>query len=406
MDVGPNVARGRYIPLRLLHIEDDLRDADVRRAHRRTEMALKASENRYRRLFETARDGIFILDAATGRIIDANPFLLEVLGCSREQLLGQRLWELGPFQDIVASQRAFRDLQTQEFIRYEHFPLIMTDGRQTDVELIGNAFEVDGERIIQCNLRDISDRKRTERATVALNAELERRVQERTAQADAINKELAAFGDSVSHDLRAPLRHVEEFSKLLLLECAGQLDPRGRLYLDRIQACTRRMGQLITDLLRLSRMTGVTMVSQAVNLSALCKSIVAELRRGEPRRRVECVIAPAVLAEGDPGLLRVALENLLGNAWKYTSKHATARIEFGTTEHEGRVRYFVRDDGAGFDMARAGKLFAAFQRLHGEADFAGTGIGLATVQRIIHRHGGRIWAESAVDQGATFYFSL
>jgi PAS domain S-box-containing protein len=387
-------------------LERELRDTEVRREHRRMQAALRASEARYRRLFETARDGIFILDAATGRIIDVNPFLTALLGHSREELLGRQLWELGPFRDIAANQNMFRDLQTRHYVRYEHLPLVSGDGRHADVEFISNDYDVDGERVIQCNVRDISERKQAERAIQALNADLERRVDERTVQVEALNAELQAFSHSVSHDLRAPLRQVEQFSQLLLEEHAAQLDGAGRECLDHILKSTRRMGQLITDLLRLSKTTAAEMRPQAVDLSALCQAIVSDLRRGEPDRRVEIVIEPAVVAEGDPGLLRVALENLLNNCWKYTSTHPAARIEFGRTGRDGGVIYFVRDDGVGFDMAHVGKLFGAFQRLHGEAEFEGTGIGLATVQRIVHRHGGRVWAESAVDRGTTIYFTL
>ena len=368
--------------------------------------ALRASEARYRRLFETARDGIFILNAASGRIVDVNPFLTELLGYSREELVGKQLWDLGPFQDIAANKDIFRDLQTMHHVRYEHLPLVSRDGRHTDVEFVSNDYDVDGERVIQCNVRDITERKQAERAVHALSAELERRVDERTAQVEALNRELQAFGHSVSHDLRAPLRQVEQFSQLLLDEHAAQLDGSGREYVDHILKSTRRMGQLITDLLRLSQVTEAEMRPQPVDLSALCQSIVADLRRGEPNRRVDVVLEPDVVTEGDPGLLRVALENLLNNSWKYTSTHPTARIEFGRIERDGGEIYFVRDDGVGFDMAHVGKLFGAFQRLHGEAEFEGTGIGLATVQRIVHRHGGRVWAESAVDRGTTIYFTL
>lgn len=237
-------------------------------------------------------------------------------------------------------------------------------------------------------------------------AELERRVQARTEQYEAANKELATFSYSVSHDLRAPLRAISGFSKVLLEEYGAALGTDGRYYADRIAAGTQRMGQLIEDLLRLARVAQQEMAVQSVNLSDLARGIADDLRKSAPHRRVEFVIAPGVVATGDGRLLRIVLDNLLSNAWKYTGKHPTARIDFGRTERDGRPVYFVRDDGAGFDMAYAGKLFGAFQRLHSESEFEGSGIGLATVQRIIHRHGGRIWAEGAVEKGATFSFTL
>jgi len=236
--------------------------------------------------------------------------------------------------------------------------------------------------------------------------QLEERVAERTAALAAVNKELEAFAYSVSHDLRAPLRGMDGFSQALLEDYASQLDATGQDYLRRVRAGSQRMGYLIDDLLKLSRLTRTEMQWERVDLSALAHEIAADLRRTQPERQVEFVIADGVVASGDARLLRVVLENLLGNAWKFTSKQALARIEFGHAEGEGESVYFVRDNGAGFDMAYAGRLFGAFQRLHSTTEFEGTGIGLATVQRIIHRHGGRAWAEGAVDQGATFYFAL
>ncbi len=222
----------------------------------------------------------------------------------------------------------------------------------------------------------------------------------------AVNKELEAFSYSVSHDLRAPLRHVDGFSQALQEEYAGRLDAHGQDYLQRIRRAIQRMGELIDDLLRLSRVTQADLRHERIDLSGLARAVAAELRKTQPERRVEFVIAPALTAEGDARLLRVVLENLLGNAWKFTHKRSRARIEFGATRHEGQRAYFVRDDGAGFDMAYAGKLFGAFQRLHDAHEYPGTGIGLATVQRVIHKHGGRVWAEGAVDKGAIFYFTL
>jgi PAS domain S-box-containing protein len=237
--------------------------------------------------------------------------------------------------------------------------------------------------------------------------ELEARVAERTARLEEINAELEAFSYSVSHDLRAPLRSIDGFSQALLEDCASGLDALGQDYLRRIREAAQRMGELIDALLLLARVTRAELHRQTVDLSALAQAIAAELRQREPGRAVTFAIAEGLQASGDPRLLRIALENLLGNAWKFTATHAQARIEVGVLpQADGGPVYFVRDDGVGFDMAYADKLFGAFQRLHRAREFAGAGIGLATVRRIIQRHGGRIWAEAAVERGATFYFTL
>ncbi|MCJ7432165.1 MAG: GAF domain-containing protein [Anaerolineales bacterium] len=243
-------------------------------------------------------------------------------------------------------------------------------------------------------------------AVVLKNARLFAEAQRRAVELEAANKELGAFSYSVSHDLRAPLRVMDGFSQALLEDYANVLDSQGKDYLERVRAASQRMGQLIDDMLKLSRVTRGEMRRAMVDLSALAQTIAAELRTAQPERQIEFVIAPGLVVNADPSLLRIVLENLLGNACKFTSKHPTARIEIGAAQHEGQAAYFVRDDGAGFDMAYAGKLFGAFQRLHASTEFEGTGVGLATVQRIIHRHGGRVWAEGAVDKGATFYFTL
>lgn len=242
----------------------------------------------------------------------------------------------------------------------------------------------------------------TNKGLIALNLEME----QRNTELAAVNKELEAFSYSVSHDLRAPLRSIDGFSQALLEDCADKLNKQGKGYLHRVRAAAQRMGELIDDLLALSRVTRREMRHEMVNISALAEAVAAELQQEQPERRVKFAISKGLVVNGDEALLGLALENLLSNAWKFTSKQPKARIKFGVTQNDGKPAYYVRDDGVGFDMAYVDKLFAPFQRLHPVDEFPGTGVGLATVQRIISRHGGRVWAEGAVKQGATFYFTL
>ncbi|MEW6331780.1 MAG: cache domain-containing protein [Pseudomonadota bacterium] len=240
-----------------------------------------------------------------------------------------------------------------------------------------------------------------------MKAELELRVTERTRQLDAANQELEAFSYSVSHDLRAPLRSIDGFSQALIEDCAGRLTDECRGHLERIRSATQRMGTLIDDLLMLSRVTRAEMRRELMDLTQTVRSVIAGLEIVEPGRKVECRVQEHMALDGDPRLMRIVLENLLGNAWKFTQRADPARIEVGSAmDAAGTPVYFVRDNGVGFDMNYADKLFGAFQRLHAASDFPGTGIGLATVQRIIHRHGGRVWAEGETGKGASFYFTL
>ena len=253
---------------------------------------------------------------------------------------------------------------------------------------------------------DITERKRAEEEILQLNAKLEHRISERTAELEAANKELESFAYSVSHDLRSPLRGMDGFSQALLEDYAGQIDATGQDYLRRIRAASQRMGQLIDDLLNLSRVTRAEMTLDSVNLSLLAQRVIAELKRHHPGRVVQWEVSDPLTGRGDPRLLELVLENLLANALKFTGKCEHARIEVGQQAQGGEQVFFVRDNGAGFDMAYANRLFGAFQRLHTLQEFPGTGVGLATVQRIIHRHGGRVWAEAQPGKGATFYFTL
>jgi PAS domain S-box-containing protein len=364
----------------------------------RIEGALRESEERFRTLAATANDAIVSADSS-GAVTYFNPAAERIFGHRASDVAGQPLTALMPerFRDAHRAGLA-RYLATGEprvVGRTVELAGLRRDGSEFPLELSLAAWRRGSAVAFTAIIRDITARKAAEDA-----------LRRYAAQLETANAELDAFAYSVSHDLRAPLRAIDGFSQALLEDYAARLDAAGREHLERVRQATRRMGQLIDDLLNLSRVTRAQMQLGPVDLSALARRIAADLRRLEPARDVEFVVAPDLVVRGDPGLLQVALENLLGNAWKFTAPRPRARIEVGVTQRDGRAVYFVRDDGVGFDMRYADKLFGAFQRLHGTAEFAGTGIGLATVQRIIHRHGGRVWAEGAVGRGATFYFTL
>lgn len=269
-----------------------------------------------------------------------------------------------------------------------------------DVDAGGKAVRLIG------TIQDVTERKMAEEALREAHDELERRVVTRTAQLQDANREQEAFSYSVSHDLRGPLRAIDGYGRILLSDYASVLDDDGRLFLNRMVDAADRMGQLVDGLLRLSRIHRVELKMEEVDLSAIAHDFDRKQRESDPNRDVDVVIAPGLVAKGDALLLASLVENLLSNAWKYTGKHAKARIEFGVETQGGASVYFVRDDGAGFDMAYAKDLFTPFHRLHRESEYPGTGVGLATARRVVERHGGKIWARGEVERGATFYFTL
>lgn len=362
----------------------------------------------YKRLFESSQDGIFVLDFNTRRIVDVNPGICLLTGLSRSRLIAANPESIAPLRALFRSDGSFfEEIKADPIFRRENLSMENRDGLHIQVEAVCNMFHFEGREFIQCNLRDVTQHRLAEDQVRRLNETLEQRVAARTCELEGANRELEAFTYSVSHDLRAPLRHIMGFVEILEKEAADKLTDAQRRHLLTISGAARRMGELIDDLLAFSRIGRSEVQKVGVDMLTLVMEALDDLRHETKDRIISWKIQDLPMVTVDRSLMRQALVNLLSNAIKFTSKHSRAVIEIGT--EPGRPdedTIYIRDNGVGFNPRYSQKIFGVFERLNNADEFEGTGIGLANVQRIIRRHGGRVWALGKVDSGATFYFTL
>jgi PAS domain S-box-containing protein len=372
--------------------------------------ALRLSEIRYRRLFEAARDGVLLVDPKTRKIVDANPFMVELLGYPHEHFLGRELWEIGLIKDQEISREMFRELQEKHYIRYEDLPLKSTDGRAREVEVVANFYEEGQQEIIQCNIREITERKRLEREVAAAHrknaTELEASIRERTAELQETIGELEAFSYSVSHDMRAPLRAMKGFADLLLQKHTAQLDAQGRRYLEKIQVAAGRMDLLIQDVLAYTRVLRGEITVGPVDLDVLVRNSIdtyPQLHADGVEIQIEGVLPKVLGAEAN---LAQCISNLLSNAVKFVAPDTKPRVRIGAKVIGTDIRLCIEDNGVGIAPNDQQRIFKMFERVNGDKTFEGTGMGLAIVRKAVERMGGQMGVESELGQGSRFWIQM
>jgi len=368
--------------------------------------ALAESEDLLSKVFQANQEAVAVLRMEDGLFYKVNQSYCRDTGYEREELIGKTIKEIGLW--VVPEERAKLVALLKEHGVVTGFEVQFRrkDGTERLWDGSWRIIEISGVISIVAALSDVTERRQAERELAEYRNHLEALVANRTAELQLANKELEAFSYSASHDLKAPLKAIQGFSGNLIQKCGDRLDQTSLDELSRIKSNTEKMSSLIDDLLKLSRVGRAPTTMQQVNLSKLVQESVEECKANEPGRNISVDIEPSLTAQGDSQLLQIFFTNLIGNAWKYSSKKAVAKIEFGSTQVDGQKVYYCRDNGAGFDMKYVGKLFTPFQRLHKASEFPGTGIGLSIMARIIQRHEGKIWAEGAVGEGTTFYFTL